>query len=770
MGALIFLLLVTTRMIREKAIEAQQVVVIPDPPLLEIPTPKPVEPTPRKSVPEKTPEPPSVQEEPHPQLAQVPDPPLNEIPPVEKPQPPKVEEPVPTLAEVIQPNPLLGGTLVWANPPQTKVLPQPVDPNVALKKTVTELSQAEQQFVNQLQLEQATRRQREQKKRNAETELQSIADRLKKSDEIVNAQTVMARNMLAERKRLDAELLQKQQALQDSKVKRSQVSSEFALVPYDGKTGTTRRPILLECRENDIRFVAEDIALTPKQLGGFLPSYNPLLAGTEALMMYWEKQDTRNSRGPSYPPYVLLIVRPKGTVSFYVARKLLAAMRQPFGYELIEADMQLTVPKTDPVATAACREAVNKLLAEKRAMVKDLVKANTSGPTGRLEEFDRSGNGYLQVKKDGETPFGEQLPKTPWDEVNGKKSVFNKNTVAREQYEAQKNQGKPGNGESVRTGSGEFDSPEFDKPVGENLPPEPAGKSVPNSSSQPPGVQSFGGPKPLPQNSLNGPAVQTFGGPKPTTTQGTGNSRVQNFGGNKQLNQGSRLPINSPGNGGTGSQFGDQKLLKPESPGSNEFSKIKPMEYSNLPSRKPGQEAELPDFYRQSDSFSSPNSGQPSLNPSGSQPGIQGPGSGKGGANTNSPGQPFQAIPQTFYNPTPGEAPQKRTWGVPHTRNGIGLERKVKISVRQDRLLIGQDMVVPIKNGELREDFVNRLGRALNAEASSWGKPPQGFYWVPYVNFVVSPGGNIHHQRVHEDLKQQWGISSSVEQTLETNP
>ena len=61
----------------------------------------------------------------------------------------------------------------------------------------------------------------------------------------------------------------------------------FEVVPFDVNTGTSRRPILIECTETGLRFVPEDVVITPGDLAGFNPQLNPVIAGAGSLVNYW---------------------------------------------------------------------------------------------------------------------------------------------------------------------------------------------------------------------------------------------------------------------------------------------------------------------------------------------------------------------------------------------------------------------------------------------------------------------------------------------------
>lgn len=118
----------------------------------------------------------------------------------------------------------------------------------------------------------------------------------------------------------------------------------FAIVPYDGVNGTKRRPIYIECSEEGITIQPEGIVLRRGDLEGPLGPGNPLDAALRATREHWARQGDIGTNGEPYP---LLIVRPNGTLAYNYAREALKAWDDEFGYELIDAEMQLEYPNRD---------------------------------------------------------------------------------------------------------------------------------------------------------------------------------------------------------------------------------------------------------------------------------------------------------------------------------------------------------------------------------------------------------------------------------------
>jgi hypothetical protein len=195
---------------------------------------------------------------------------------------------------------------------------------------------------------------------------------------------------------LELAVARESSAVTELRQQRAAAVSQYSILPYDGRIGTVRRPIYIECSESGLTFASEQITLTPEQLNGFAAIHNPLRAGADALIDYWSvkalKQPGTESVGP---PYILLIVRPKGTIGYYVARRMLEAIGQQFGYELVSEDLQLQWPPTDPEAVAACRAAIDAALQDRdRFMVRGYA------PPGSLEPLSVSdGSGTFALEE-----------------------------------------------------------------------------------------------------------------------------------------------------------------------------------------------------------------------------------------------------------------------------------------------------------------------------------------------------------------------------------
>jgi hypothetical protein len=90
----------------------------------------------------------------------------------------------------------------------------------------------------------------------------------------------------------------------------------------------------------------------------------------------------------------------------------------------------------------------------------------------------------------------------------------------------------------------------------------------------------------------------------------------------------------------------------------------------------------------------------------------------------------------------------------------------VTIQVQADRIFVGHQPPIPsdhyLSSRELSAAVIGMLDR----DARTWGPPPENFYWVPHINFVVSPGGNIPYERIRPAIERH-GLISSVDYRLD---
>lgn len=199
----------------------------------------------------------------------------------------------------------------------------------------------------------------------ADDRLKNLQDQILKarlkSETVVEAEQSLADDAtrLEEQQERIAQKIAKTRKSIDALNRRQAASkNEYSLVPYDGTSGTVRRPIYIECTGRGYRFLPEDETVSQSDLDPFPTSYNPLLTGAQSLVRFWARR-RRNSPESEPEPYVLLLVRPSGCMNYYRARTYLTSLSVNFGYELIEEDWKLSLSEPDPIAKSLLRETLD---------------------------------------------------------------------------------------------------------------------------------------------------------------------------------------------------------------------------------------------------------------------------------------------------------------------------------------------------------------------------------------------------------------------------
>jgi hypothetical protein len=278
-----------------------------------------------------------------------------------------------------------------------------VDLNAKLKVQLAELSQKEQDRERLLEANHESLAAAETALQKNQAELEALERRL---EQILNAKRRMAASnskVSSEGIAVESQLASMATRLRTLRGQIAQNSTAYTFVAYDGVTGTTRRPILIECTREHIKFLQENVSLSQTDVSGCTPSYNPVAAGAQALMDYWTTHST-----PDEPrPYVLLIVRPSGPGAYGRARYLLERMKEPVGYELLPDDQQLDVPPAIPEAAEVCRKAVENSIAQRVDAFKDVFGTGLGG--GRLPGGNGGGTSRLagSANGSGKSPFDD---------------------------------------------------------------------------------------------------------------------------------------------------------------------------------------------------------------------------------------------------------------------------------------------------------------------------------------------------------------------------
>lgn len=624
----------------------------------------------------------------------------------------------------------------------------------------------------------------------AQAALHAVRKKLAAMEDGVEKTETERQQLDEERERLENELVELNRQIRKTQQKSNDVASKFAFVPYDGTSGTTRRPILIECTSEGLRFIPEDVVVRPGDVAGFNEKQNPLLAGASALCRYWSTVDgLKADEGQETDPYVLLIVRPSGHIAYYYAQKMLSNLRQQHGYELLDDDDKLDLPVSDPKARACCLEAVQQTLARRDRTVRSMEEdegefpemrrisrsgggsgggggAGTSG-TGGAASDPRVARGGTAGPGGGEGRMMRFRPGVGFEEVEpeSKPAYDDPFDRAENAWEAKKK------GKSVGAGSGRGASGDAFAGGGTGWSSRGKGAAGPEG-----GAAEAGGGRGASSEIGEGDGTSPF--EKALRAREAGSGGMAARGGAGAAGQGPATPGTADGtenpSGASGTQGegvpGNSSESASEGSGGSANG---PSLSGNSEARGTGQNG------AKSGQANGQSSGQPSNGQRGgtkSGAGGSGGDSGADGADGDASGKSGDDVPAgpgANFGPRSRRkgprAPGERHWGYASRRASIGFQRDVTVQVLDDRLIVGNGREIQLDEGTSAKDTVDRIVDAVDAEAWSWGRPPDSFYYVPTLKFVATPGAERSVEPLRVPLKKE-GLSSTVQTAAPPKP
>jgi len=175
----------------------------------------------------------------------------------------------------------------------------------------------------------------------------------------------------------------------------------YAVVPYEGRNGTRRRPLYIECCIDGVFLQPEGIRLGPGDFEGPPGPGNPLASALRAAR---EQIALAGGSGPDDQPYPLLLVRPSGVMAYYAAREAIQSWGNDFGYQFIDEDWQLVFPPADPALAAAERRAVE----EARRRLEWLAQVRPPQPTRPTQQYRAATTRGGVVAEGGPSVLGDR--------------------------------------------------------------------------------------------------------------------------------------------------------------------------------------------------------------------------------------------------------------------------------------------------------------------------------------------------------------------------
>lgn len=171
-------------------------------------------------------------------------------------------------------------------------------------------------------------------------------------------------------------------------------------IEFSNPTGTTRTPIMIDISEAGYEFLPTGVRFTKQDLEGFPVKDNPLLSGI------LELHRLRSGNSVTSEPYVLLLVRPSGCLLFYPAQHILTQTKIHFGYELLEEKQLITAGAKEDREVRVVRTAILEAL-NRRENLYSVYRAEVAALMERQKD-ETPESRRLVVKPDGRVTSGEE--------------------------------------------------------------------------------------------------------------------------------------------------------------------------------------------------------------------------------------------------------------------------------------------------------------------------------------------------------------------------
>lgn len=153
---------------------------------------------------------------------------------------------------------------------------------------------------------------------------------------------------LAEVERLQQLIDEGRQKIEQLRAEAAQRAKSYAIVPFEGRSGTKRRPIYIECNEGEVVLQPEGVVFTLDDFRPPIGPGNPLVAALRAAREHFDRNAPPDATGQDTDPYPLIVVRPKGVEFYRLVREAIQSWDSEFGYELVEQDWDLKFGSADP--------------------------------------------------------------------------------------------------------------------------------------------------------------------------------------------------------------------------------------------------------------------------------------------------------------------------------------------------------------------------------------------------------------------------------------
>ena len=214
---------------------------------------------------------------------------------------------------------------------------------------------------------------------------------------------------------LEERLASARESLDEARAGRDTKPPAYAVVPYEGRHGTHRRPLYIECCGDGVFLQPEGIRLSPGDFEGPAGPGNPLASALRAAREHIVAAQG-GTNDPAAQPYPLLLVRPSGVMAYYAAREAIQSWGSEFGYQLIDEDWTLAFPPADPMLAQVEKRAIE----ESRARLAWLAEVRPARPVRPPQQYRAAPTRGGVVADGGPSVLGDQ---SRWDWKNPQQSA-----------------------------------------------------------------------------------------------------------------------------------------------------------------------------------------------------------------------------------------------------------------------------------------------------------------------------------------------------------
>jgi len=245
---------------------------------------------------------------------------------------------------------------------------------------------------------------------------------------------------------LQKEIDKKKRELMDEIEKQKKRKPAFAVIPYGGSNGTSRRPVYLECTKEGVVVQPEGLLISLNDLRPPFGPGNPLDAALRVLRQTYQQKDA--TFGITQPPYPLLIVRPDGIQTYALAREAMSGWDDQFGYELVDNEMELKFP---PSPAGLKEQLVSTIdLAKRRqqaliaAMPRRVVAQDRNDDWGDIDASNSMGSSASSGSESSSGFSVENGSPQNWQLVQGMANSQVSGAIQKNSLESAQASGKPG--------------------------------------------------------------------------------------------------------------------------------------------------------------------------------------------------------------------------------------------------------------------------------------------------------------------------------------